>query len=507
MNEELPQESAQELYENAPCGYLTTLPDGTIRRVNQTFLAWTGYTRTPLLNGMRFQALLTSPGRIFHDTHYGPLLQMQGFINEVAFNLRCPNRAPLPVLVNALQVNDDSGRPLLIRITLFNATDRRKYEQELLRARREAEQLAAIVTASSYAILRTTPGGVVETWNPGAETMFGYTAQEAVGNPIQSLILLPNDVAEFNAHCNQLQSGQIGQLEAVCYDKLGQRIDVAISLTPHIEVMDGLTGISLIIRDITARKQAEAALRDLNATLEQRVAARTAELERSNRELEQFAYIASHDLRSPLNAIYNLSSWIMEDAAPLLPAPSLKHLEQLRGRILRLERLLTDLLTYAQATPNEGTIERVNSTAVIKDMVELLAPPSGFQIEIKGELPEILTHRTPLELVFRNLISNTIKHHHQPAKGNVWISAEDQGDFIAFRIGDNGPGIDAIHHERIFGLFQRLKSRDQTDGSGIGLSLVKKTVEHYGGRIQVEATVEPGTTFCFTWPKIIRRAP
>lgn len=136
------EESAEELYENAPCGYLSLRPDGTISRVNQTFLNWTGYTRATLLSGTRFVELLTVPGRIFHETHYAPLLQMQGFVNEIAFDLRCANRdEPLPVLLNSVQVKDENGCPLLIRSTIFNATDRRRYEQELLRARREAEAL------------------------------------------------------------------------------------------------------------------------------------------------------------------------------------------------------------------------------------------------------------------------------------------------------------------------------------------------------------------------------
>ena len=139
-------------------------------------------------------------------------------------------------------------------------------------------------------------------------------------------------------------------------------------------------------------------------------------------------------------------------------------------------------------------------------MVELLAPPPSFQINIEGELPEILTCRTPLELVFRNLISNSIKHHHQPAEGKVWIRAENLVDFVAFHIGDNGPGIASSHHERIFGLFQRLESHEQVEGSGIGLALVKKTVEHYGGQVQVESTVGQGTTFSFTWPKVVKNA-
>ena len=134
-------ETAEELYEHAPCGYLSALPDGTLVRVNQTFLDWTAFSRQALV-GMRFQDLLTVGGRIFYDTQLGPLLHMQGFVNEIAFDLKCADDRRLPVLVNTVQKRDASGRPLVHRITVFNATDRRKYERELLLARQKAEQAA-----------------------------------------------------------------------------------------------------------------------------------------------------------------------------------------------------------------------------------------------------------------------------------------------------------------------------------------------------------------------------
>jgi len=137
---DLLEESAEELFEQAPCGYLSTLADGTIVRVNQTFLTWIGSDRATLLAGRRFRDLLTVPGKVFHDTHYAPLLQMQGHVREVALDLLRPGRDPLPALVNAVQRPPDGARPALIRITVFDATDRRQYERELLLARRRAEQ-------------------------------------------------------------------------------------------------------------------------------------------------------------------------------------------------------------------------------------------------------------------------------------------------------------------------------------------------------------------------------
>jgi PAS domain S-box-containing protein len=136
------EESAEELYEQAPCGYLSTLPDGTIVRVNHTFLEWTGAARDLLVAGTRFQTLLTVGSRIYYETHYAPLLRMQGFVNEIAFEIIRRDERILPVLVSSRQKRDPDGTPLFNRITLFDATDRRRYERELLLARRKAEQVA-----------------------------------------------------------------------------------------------------------------------------------------------------------------------------------------------------------------------------------------------------------------------------------------------------------------------------------------------------------------------------
>jgi PAS domain S-box-containing protein len=142
VDDTLPEESAEDLYEHAPCGYLSTLPDGTIVRVNQTLIEWTGAARDVLLAGTKFQTLLTIGSRIYYETHYAPLLHMQGFANEIALELVRSDGRILPVLVNARQRCDAQGTPLVNRITLFDATERRRYERELLLARRKAEQVA-----------------------------------------------------------------------------------------------------------------------------------------------------------------------------------------------------------------------------------------------------------------------------------------------------------------------------------------------------------------------------
>ncbi len=244
--------------------------------------------------------------------------------------------------------------------------------------------------------------------------------------------------------------------------------------------------------DIHAQKAAE-------AELSRRVGERTAELERSNRELDQFAYIASHDLKGPLRGIDNLALWIAEDAADVLPDESKRHLGLLRGRVQRLEQLLESLLVYSRAGRTSGMAEPVDTAALLRDVVEMLSLPAGFTVEPVGPLPTIQTYRAPLELVFRNLISNAAKHHGGPG-GHVRVSAREAGDFAEFTVADDGPGIAPEYHGRVFDLFQTLRPRDDVEGSGMGLAVVRKTTESLGGAVRVESALGSGAAFTFTWP-------
>ncbi len=252
--------------------------------------------------------------------------------------------------------------------------------------------------------------------------------------------------------------------------------------------------------DITERKAIEHALQQFNAQLEAQVRERTTELTKRLQELDQFAYVASHDLRAPLRAIDHLAQWISEDAARHLPPTSRRHLETMHGRITRMEQLLNDLLAYSRADRYQFNLAEVDVARMLEEILRLVAPPAGFVVSAPAALPLLVTQKVPLETVLRNLIQNAIKHHDRTA-GHVQVTAQDLGDFVEFSVSDDGPGIAPEFHERIFQIFQTLKPRDQIEGSGMGLAIVKKTVEHRGGTVRVVSDGTRGTTFAFTWPK------
>ncbi|MBD2021415.1 ATP-binding protein, partial [Leptolyngbya sp. FACHB-36] len=230
-----------------------------------------------------------------------------------------------------------------------------------------------------------------------------------------------------------------------------------------------------------------------------RLALTAARLEKRNQELDQFAYVVSHDLKAPLRAIANLSQWLEEDLNDCLTEDTRQQMDLLRGRVHRLEALIDGILQYSRVGRVAVQPETVSVEALLHDIIDTIVPPD-FPIEIATPMPTLKTERVPLEQVFTNLISNAIKHHDRPA-GRIQITAADHGDRYEFAVTDDGPGIDPQFHDKIFGIFQTLEPRDKVESTGVGLAVVKKIVERQGGTIRVESELGQGATFRFTWMK------
>jgi len=225
-------------------------------------------------------------------------------------------------------------------------------------------------------------------------------------------------------------------------------------------------------------------------------------LERSNRELDSFAYAASHDLRAPLRGIANLAQWIEEDllTSGAIKAETAEMLDLMRVRMHRMEELIEGLLQYSRAGRLHKQAEPVDVGELVREVVDLLAPPDGVTVMIAPDLPVIVTERLLLQQVLQNLIGNAIKHANRPDP-TIVVGGKRVGPFYEFLVGDNGAGIAPEFHDRIWGIFQTLEARDRVEGAGIGLALVKKIVERQSGRVWVESTPGAGATFRFLWRK------
>ena len=253
-------------------------------------------------------------------------------------------------------------------------------------------------------------------------------------------------------------------------------------------------------REILEHEQAEFEIRKLNRGLEQRVNERTAELEAVNKELKDFAYIVSHDLKAPLRAVNQLAQWISQDYADVFDEDGKEQMALLISRVNRMDSLIQGILQYSRIGRIIGKEEQVDMNILVEEVKNLISLPDSFQIAVKGRLPIVQGDITRMEQVFLNLLSNAVKYMDK-SKGKVNIKCSDEKRYWKFSVSDNGPGIEEKHFETIFQIFQTLTSRDERESTGIGLTLVKKIVELYGGKIWVESKIGKGTTFYFTLPK------
>ena len=233
----------------------------------------------------------------------------------------------------------------------------------------------------------------------------------------------------------------------------------------------------------------------------------TTELERANSDLEEFAYVASHDLKAPLRAIDHLSRWLQEDLADTATARSAKHLKQLRQRVERMEALLDDLLAYSRAGRQRGEIAILRLDELMDELVSLNFPnglPPGFTLQRDFDVKQIEACHAPLETVFRNLVTNAVKHHDRP-QGEIVVQSRDAGSHVRFCVSDDGPGIDSDMREKALTMFQTLKPRDEVEGSGMGLAMAKKLVNSEGGQMELTQNEPRGLCVHFTWPKVPRK--
>jgi PAS domain S-box-containing protein len=258
---------------------------------------------------------------------------------------------------------------------------------------------------------------------------------------------------------------------------------------PSFDADGQVNGMFSMATDITDRRAIELALEE-----------KQAELLRSNQDLEQFAYVASHDLKAPLRAIELLVGWIREDLGEQEIGDVQENLALLGQRTGRLTRLLDDLLAYSRAGRRVGSLRRTDCGELVRGVTELVAPAGGCRVEIAGPLPVIETYHAPLEQVFRNLISNALKHHPGP-RATIRVGCEDRGEHLEFSVEDDGAGIPAEYAERVFQMFQTLKPRDEIEGSGMGLAIVHRIVAWQGGRVWFEPRNGGGTVFRFEWRK------
>ncbi|MGB3311696.1 MAG: PAS domain S-box protein [Nodosilinea sp.] len=342
-------------------------------------------------------------------------------------------------------------------------------------------------------------------------SILGYQPDELIDRHFQA-ITYEGDKRQDEHHYQQLITGEQTscQFEKRYLRQDGTPLWTLVTVSVESDAAAGPTAMIAIIENIEDRKAAREELlhrADEMANTNLVLAHTTAMLEQRNAELDQFAYVASHDLKAPLRAISNLAEWIGEDLGNQLPPENQHQLDLLRSRVERMEALINGLLEYSRVGRRQRSIVAIDLNELLTDVVDSLAPPRSFVVDVPTNLPTLYSHKTALGQVFANLINNAVKHHHRAGEafseghlGTVRVTWRDRGRWLEFAVADDGPGIAPQYHDKIFTIFQTLKARDDFESTGVGLAVVKKIIEAEKGRVWLTSTMGEGTTFYFTWP-------
>ncbi len=359
--------------------------------------------------------------------------------------------------------------------------------EERERAAAALEQLATIVQSSGDAIMSKELDGTITSWNPGAERSFGYTAQEALGQ--RMTMLFPADrLDEESQLLTRVSAGEtVGNFETERLRKDGARLNVSVSISPIRDTSGRIVAASTIARDITESKQVEAQMRKMMV-----------ELERSNQELQQFAYVASHDLKEPLRAVTSCVQLLRQQYGAKLEARGLEFIDHAVDGAKRMQQLIDGLLSYSRLEQEDTEMQPVDFALLVGQACENLetaVAEGGVRITI-GAMPTLKCHPAQIVQLFQNLLGNAVKFRSEQSP-EIWVSSERRENEWLFSVRDNGIGFEPEFCERIFGLFQRLHTRRKYAGTGIGLAICKKIVERHQGCIWAESQLGSGTTFHF----------
>ena len=460
----------RDLYNNSPDMYLSVdAATGVITECNQTMTLLTGFAREELLGKTIAGFFSSECARTIAD-----LLLRSGH-GGAEVNMLRSGQSAVPVQMTAHAVRNAGGQPVEYRISC--------------RDMRQARH-AAIVEFSQDAIIGKDLNGIVTSWNAGAERLFGYTRDEMTGKEI-SLLTPPDRGQEQMEIMENIRRGApVEYFETRCLTKNGELIDVSATVSPLRDSSGTVTGASRVARDISKRKRAEAEL-----------ARRTEELGRSNRDLEQFAYVASHDLNEPLRAVSGSLDLLNRRYAGKLDEKAAEYIAHALSGAERMQKLIADLLEFSRVGSQSGDFRRMSAQSALDNAMDNLrsAIRETHALITADPLPKLNADSSQMAMLFQNLLGNAIKFRGaNPPR--IHVSARREPSRWVLSVRDTGLGIAPKYFDRIFDIFQRLHTRKEYPGTGIGLAICKRIMERHGGRIWVESVPGERTTFYCAFP-------
>lgn len=362
---------------------------------------------------------------------------------------------------------------------------------ELQAERDDNALLAALVESSPDAILSKGMDGRIQTWNHAAEELFGYSADEAIGQHVGMLVPKEHHEALEGLLARVYGGERFHQIESVKQDRDGRQFPVSLSISPVRSLTGEIVAASAVVRDISHMKEAEHKLKLLNEQLQEK-----------NEEMEQFVYTVSHDLKSPLVTLTGFLALLREDIEEGDDDSTADDLDRLERSAERMNALIRDLLEFSRVGYLREEVRAVDLDPLVRQLasdLEGAQQTRGGHIEVEGALPSVQGSERRLHEVFENLLLNAVKYG--AAEGDaprITVGrVEVEGERRVF-VRDDGPGIDPAYHERIFGLFQRVS--DKNEGTGVGLAIVARIMKAHGGRAWVESSPGAGATFWLAFP-------
>lgn len=367
--------------------------------------------------------------------------------------------------------------------TYRDVTLKRKYRESIDAQR---QKYSNIIANMNLGLLEVDNDDIIQSVNHSFVTMSGFPEDQLIGKKASDLLLDEPVKERLRANNDLREKGESNSYEIPIVTKNGEQKYWLISGAPNYNINGETIGSIGIHLDITEMKELEIQKENL-----------LKKLEKSNEELEEYAHVVSHDLKSPLRSLYALIDWLKEDNEASFSEESLSHMTLIESTLEKMEMLISNVLTYSSIDALHSQETEVDLNLVVKQVSEILHPPGHIELTMCNELPIVLADPTRMQQLFQNLISNAIRYND---KDKGWIKIDhriDQGKYL-FSIQDNGVGIEDAYKEKIFDMFQHLDQDEKS--TGIGLSIVKRIVELYEGRIWLESTPGEGSTFYFTLP-------
>jgi PAS domain S-box-containing protein len=476
------------LFEYAADGIVIANPESYYIDANASACRMLGYTRGELV-GLHAKDIVTQTEVAHIETALEMIKARSAYHREWQFRRKDGSVFLADVMATMMPDGNLLG---MVR----DITERRRTETAF--AASELRYRRLFESAKDGILILDAETGMVVDVNPFLITTLGFSHEEFLSKAIWELGFFKDIWA------NEEKFAELKDKEYVRYEHLpletstGQRIEV--EFVSNVYLVEGKKVIQCNVRDVTARREAEESLCQLNANLEQRVIQRTAQLEAANKDLESFSYSVSHDLRAPLRAISGFSRIVLEDHSAGMDADGLRYLQLVEKSALQMGQLIDDLLTFSRTGRQALNVQPVITADVVNAALDdLKTMQENRRVNISvGDLPDCEADPSLLRQVWLNLLSNALKYTRNCDPAVITIGSRREGGIDVFFVRDNGAGFDMKYADKLFGVFQRLHLADDYEGTGVGLALVQRIVQRHGGRVWAKAKLNLGATFHFT---------